>query len=87
MTDYTQTLWEWSRRFEENVTDEVIDKVREDRCRRNLPDLEDVEVFKQKWKFLFMYAAAGYVSGYVGCHVLTFTREVSLRPSHRAPSG
>lgn len=84
MIDYPRTLREWGRRFEENVTDEVVNKVRQDRCQRKLSDLEDVEVFKRKWRFWFAYAAVGYVPGYIGCHVLTFTREVSFR-YHAAP--
>ena len=34
--------------------------------------------FKRKWQYFFVYAEAGFLKGYITCHMLTFVREVSL---------
>ena len=38
------------------------------------------EAFHRKWRYIFAYAAAGLVHGYLGCHMFTFIRTV-CRPS------
>lgn len=44
-----------------------------------LRDPVEFAIFARKWEFLFAYAGAGFVKGYISSHMLTFTREV--RPS------
>lgn len=70
--DYPRTLREWGRRLESNLTQDLISK--------DYPSLKsqsDYEVFKRKWQYLFAYAGAGFAQGYIACHMLSFTREVS----------
>jgi cyclopropane-fatty-acyl-phospholipid synthase len=43
------------------------------------PELADptlFETFKRKWLYLFPYSEAGFNTGYLGCHMLTFGRDV-----------
>lgn len=46
-----------------------------------LRDPVEFAIFARKWEFLFAYAGAGFVKGYISSHMLTFTREVRLTPS------
>ncbi|KZT65668.1 CFS1-like protein [Daedalea quercina L-15889] len=67
---YPRTLRTWGRRFKSNV--------RQDAVAATHPALHDpVEfaVFARKWEYLFAYAGAGFVKGYISCHMLIFTRE------------
>lgn len=41
-----------------------------------LRDPVEFAIFARKWEFLFAYAGAGFVKGYISSHMLTFTREV-----------
>lgn len=52
---------------------------------------DDVQfaIFMRKWEYQFAYAEAGFLKGYLACHMLTFIRTVSLNRacwarSHRA---
>lgn len=80
LADYARALREWARRFQINVTPEVIEQIKLDQSERGLVDVTEVEAFKRKWHFMFAYGSSGYVPGYVSCHMLTFTREVSFPP-------
>lgn len=42
----------------------------------SLRDPVEFAIFARKWEFLFAYAGAGFVKGYISSHMLTFTREV-----------
>ncbi|KAK7061256.1 cyclopropane-fatty-acyl-phospholipid synthase [Favolaschia claudopus] len=66
---YPRTLREWGRRLEANVTQDLVAK-----DYPGLRDREDYEVFKRKWRYFFAYACAGFVKGYITCHMLTFIR-------------
>ncbi|KAF7335616.1 Cyclopropane-fatty-acyl-phospholipid synthase [Mycena venus] len=70
---YPRTLREWNRRFETNVP-----LVREQILNDN-PQLAGsalFEPFLRKWLYLFPSAEAGFDSGYLNCHMLTFRRDV-----------
>ncbi|KAJ7683312.1 CFS1-like protein [Mycena rosella] len=71
---YPRTLREWKRRFETNITDSVQEKIIDER-----PEFADsslFDVFKRKWLYLFPSAEAGFATGYLSCHMLTFGRDV-----------
>jgi hypothetical protein len=72
-TDYPRTLREWGRRLEANLSQKLIAK-----DHPNLKDRGDYEAFKRKWHYQFAYAGAGFVQGYITCHMLTFIRDVSV---------
>jgi cyclopropane fatty-acyl-phospholipid synthase-like methyltransferase len=71
-TDYPRTLREWGRRLEANLSQGLIAK-----DHPSLKDRADYEAFKRKWHYQFAYAEAGFVQGYITCHMLTFIRDVS----------
>jgi cyclopropane-fatty-acyl-phospholipid synthase len=71
--DYPRTLREWGQRFDAHLTRDIIAK--------DYPALRDpaeFDAFKRKWHYLFAYAGAGFMKGYITCHMLTFIREVRL---------
>jgi cyclopropane-fatty-acyl-phospholipid synthase len=73
--DYARTLREWNRRFLEFVPDaeaEILDQHPSFKSDRKLFD-----AFKRKWLYLFSSAESGFATGYLSCHMLTFTRGVS----------
>jgi cyclopropane-fatty-acyl-phospholipid synthase len=64
---YPRMLREWGRRFEANVTMDMMAE--------RYPELKNpatFESFKRKWKYLFAYAAAGFVKGHILISMLTF---------------
>ena len=71
--DYPRTLREWGRRLEANLSQDLIAK-----DYPNLKDRADYEAFKRKWHYQFAYAGAGFVQGYITCHMLTFIRDVGV---------
>ncbi|KAJ7843943.1 cyclopropane-fatty-acyl-phospholipid synthase [Mycena leptocephala] len=71
---YPRTLREWNIRFETNMTDSIRQQIIDEN-----PELADptlFETFKRKWLYLFPYSEAGFNTGYLGCHMLTFGRDV-----------
>ncbi|EIN08529.1 CFS1-like protein [Punctularia strigosozonata HHB-11173 SS5] len=72
---YARALREWARRFDANITTEVIEQIEADTPEVKVTDPKLWQTFRRKWMWLFAYANAGYVKGYVTCHMLTFTRE------------
>ncbi|KAJ7634829.1 CFS1-like protein [Roridomyces roridus] len=71
---YPRTLREWKRRFHANVWDLVQEQIIQEK-----PEFADPRVFgpfTRKWLYLFPSAEAGFESGYLGCHMLTFGRDV-----------
>ena len=67
---YSRTLREWCRRFEKNF-DEVIRPalLRDHEEIRKLPDAEkerEVEVFRKKWIYYFVYCEVGFTNRVIG---------------------
>ncbi|KAI0731500.1 cyclopropane fatty acid synthase [Fomitopsis betulina] len=67
---YPRTLRTWSRRFKSNVQQDAVAATHD-----ALRDPVEFAIFARKWEFLFAYAGAGFVKGYISSHMLTFTRE------------
>ncbi|TFY67533.1 hypothetical protein EVJ58_g1554 [Rhodofomes roseus] len=67
---YPRTLRTWGRRFKSNVQQDAVAETHP-----SLRDPMEFAVFARKWEYLFAYAGAGFVKGYISCHMLTFTRE------------
>ncbi|SRR6266702_2085491 len=74
--DCGRTIREWGRRFESNVTPEVLLKDFPSMTR----DPVTFEAFRRKWRYLFAYAAAGLAHGYLTSHMFTFIRTVRMSP-------
>src|ERR1700733_4797872 len=72
---YPRTLRTWARRLEENFP---AFKERIIRDQPALMDNGEMEAFLRKWRYMFVYAAAGFARGYITCHMLSWRREVSL---------
>ncbi|KAI0318099.1 cyclopropane fatty acid synthase [Amylostereum chailletii] len=70
---YARTLREWNRRLDANLTQDMIVK--------DIPTLKEdsaaFDTFMRKWRYFFAYAGAGFLKGYITCHMLSFVREVS----------
>lgn len=76
---YSRTLREWKDRFEANF-DNVIRPalLRDHEDIRSLPQKEkdiEVEVFRKKWIYYFVYCEVGFTHRVIGDHILAFTRE------------
>lgn len=76
---YARTLREWKDRFEANF-DKVIRPalLRDHEDIRSLPQEEkdiEVEVFRKKWIYYFVYCEVGFTHRVIGDHILAFTRE------------
>ncbi|PWZ00842.1 cyclopropane-fatty-acyl-phospholipid synthase [Testicularia cyperi] len=76
---YSRTLREWKDRFEANF-DKVIRPalLRDHEDIRMLPDAakeKEVEVFRKKWIYYFVYCEVGFTHRVIGDHILAFTRE------------
>ncbi|EIN10969.1 cyclopropane-fatty-acyl-phospholipid synthase [Punctularia strigosozonata HHB-11173 SS5] len=73
---YARTLREWNRRFLRfvpEIEEEIMEQHPAFKTDRKL-----FEAFKRKWLYLFPSAEAGFASGYLTCHMLTFIREMTL---------
>ncbi|KAI0033834.1 cyclopropane-fatty-acyl-phospholipid synthase [Vararia minispora EC-137] len=60
------------RRFEENFHGPVVEELR-----RRYPSLRadaDLQAFKRKWMYMFVYAEVGYARAYTSLNCWTFTR-------------
>ncbi|EPQ29570.1 uncharacterized protein PFL1_02789 [Pseudozyma flocculosa PF-1] len=76
---YSRTLREWRRRFEAHF-DNVIRPalLRDHEEIRNLPEVakdKEIEVFRRKWIYYFVYCEVGFTNRVIGDHILAFTRE------------
>ncbi|KAH9934391.1 putative cyclopropane fatty acid synthase [Fomitopsis serialis] len=69
---YCRTLREWGRRFEKNFTGEALETMQDKYP--YLRDPKSLEVFKRKWRYLFVYAEVGYARAYTSLHRFTFSR-------------
>ncbi|KAN0059694.1 hypothetical protein ACQY0O_008266 [Thecaphora frezii] len=79
---YARTLREWRRRFEAKF-DEIIRPalVRDHEEIRRLPEAErekEVDVFRRKWIYYFVYCEVGFTHRIIGDHILAFTREGNI---------
>lgn len=75
LPDYPRTLRTWGRRLEANLKQEAMAKTHP-----QLRNDSEFQIFKRKWEYLFAYAGAGFMKGYITCHMLTFIRPVRLPP-------
>jgi len=70
--NYPRCLREWHRRMDENWTIELseslIDKYPELSVRENM------EIFKRKWRYMFIYCEVGYARQWVSMQIWTFLR-------------
>ncbi|PCH34668.1 S-adenosyl-L-methionine-dependent methyltransferase [Wolfiporia cocos MD-104 SS10] len=66
---YPRTLRSWDRRLKSNLNQDAIAKVYP-----ALQDKAEYDTFLRKWEYLFAYAGAGFLKGYITCHMLTFIR-------------
>ncbi|THH30815.1 hypothetical protein EUX98_g3372 [Antrodiella citrinella] len=66
---YPRTLRTWGRRLESNLKQEAMA-----RSHPALRNYNEYQIFKRKWEYLFAYAGAGFMKGYITCHMLTFIR-------------
>ncbi|KZT40775.1 putative cyclopropane fatty acid synthase [Sistotremastrum suecicum HHB10207 ss-3] len=69
---YPRTLRTWSRRLQINFP-QWRDTIIKDR-----PALEDpaeLDAFLRKWRYMFVYAAAGFAKGHITSHMLSWRRD------------
>lgn len=76
---YARTLREWKNRFEANF-DKVIRPalLRDHNEISRLPEAQkqkEVEVFRRKWIYYFVYCEVGFTHRVINDHILAFTRE------------
>ena len=76
---YARTLREWKNRFEANF-DKVIrpSLLRDHNEISRLPEAQkqkEVEVFRRKWIYYFVYCEVGFTHRVINDHILAFTRE------------
>ncbi|KAJ3553768.1 hypothetical protein NM688_g3441 [Phlebia brevispora] len=76
---YARTLREWRRRFEAGFGDHGVI---EEALKKEHPELmsgpngeEEIEVFRRKWIYYFVYCEAGFTARIIGDHIITFGRE------------
>lgn len=62
------------RRLEKNWNSDMIGKLCEDQPQ--LAESNNLDVFKRKWQYMFVYAEIGYAKGYTSMHYFTFARPV-----------
>ncbi|CCA73014.1 related to cyclopropane-fatty-acyl-phospholipid synthase [Serendipita indica DSM 11827] len=77
---YARTLREWRRRFEAKFDSVIVPALREE-----YPDVmgahlgekgeREIQVFKRKWIYYYVYCEIGFSTRTLGDHILTFTRE------------
>jgi len=73
---YPRVLRSWGRRLKANLSQDVIAKT--------YPGLSDdiqFGIFMRKWQYQFAYAEAGFLKGYLACHMLTFIRTDDTPPT------
>lgn len=73
---YPRTLRTWGRRLKANLRQDVI--------AMEYPALKDdvqFAIFMRKWEYQFAYAEAGFLKGYLACHMLTLIRTDDVAPT------
>lgn len=75
---YSRTLREWRRRFEvhfDNVIAPALLKDHEEIRKMTTADQErEIQIFKKKWLYYFIYCEVGFTERVIGNHILSFTR-------------
>ncbi|KZS91158.1 cyclopropane fatty acid synthase [Sistotremastrum niveocremeum HHB9708] len=72
---YPRGLREWGRRFEENWDEKLVRSLEE-----RYPELkqkENMEIFRRKWRYMFLYMEIAYSRWWLGLTCWTLTRHVS----------
>ncbi|KDN42072.1 S-adenosyl-L-methionine-dependent methyltransferase [Tilletiaria anomala UBC 951] len=76
---YSRTLREWRIRFEKNFEDFIKPALLMDHddIRGLAPEeqAKEVEIFRRKWIYYFVYCEVGFTQRTIGNHILSFTRE------------
>ncbi|CEH12534.1 hypothetical protein CBOM_00512 [Ceraceosorus bombacis] len=76
---YSRTLREWKTRFEANFDQTIAPALLNDHeeIRRLAPaqQKKQIEVFRKKWIYYFVYCEIGFTERVIGDHILAFTRE------------
>ncbi|KAE8215265.1 hypothetical protein CF327_g1438 [Tilletia walkeri] len=76
---YARTLREWCTRFEagfeEHIAPALIRDHPEIRKLSKEGQAKEVEVFRKKWIYYFVYCEVGFSERVIGDHILTFVRE------------
>ncbi|KAJ7485687.1 cyclopropane fatty acid synthase [Mycena latifolia] len=73
---YCRTLREWGRRFQRNFRGEVVEHMQKEYP--FLRDPQNLEMFKKKWLYQFVYAEVGYARAYTSLHQFVFTRQENV---------
>lgn len=75
---YARTLREWRQRFEQHFDEKIRPALLDDHAEiRHLSPSEkqkQVEIFKRKWLYYFIYCEIGFTERVIGDHILSFTR-------------
>ncbi|KAL0573694.1 hypothetical protein V5O48_008265 [Marasmius crinis-equi] len=76
---YTRTVREWRYRFQRNFESHIKPALQ-----LEYPSLADadIEIFRRKWIYYFVYCEAGFATSFLADHVFTVTREGNLRLVH-----
>jgi len=69
---YARTLRQWGRRLEANLP-QWRDAILHDQPALRNP--LEFEAFIRKWRYMFVYAGAGFEKGYLTCHMISWRRE------------
>ncbi|PWN49548.1 S-adenosyl-L-methionine-dependent methyltransferase [Violaceomyces palustris] len=76
---YSRTLREWRQRFEDNFDQIIAPALVRDHEEISKLDAEgqkrEIEVFRKKWIYYFVYCEVGFTQRVIGDHILAFTRE------------
>lgn len=62
------------RRLDENWNKETIEALLHDQPQ--LANERDLQAFKRKWEYMYLYAEVGYARAYTSMHYFTFVRPV-----------
>ncbi|KAL9935934.1 hypothetical protein V8E36_005511 [Tilletia maclaganii] len=76
---YARTLREWCQRFEAHFDTHIAPALVRDHPEIRRLDAagraKEVEVFRKKWIYYFVYCEVGFTERVIGDHILTFVRE------------
>lgn len=79
-SDYARTLRAWRQRFESTFDQTIVPSLRS-----TYPSLassptarKEIEIFRRKWIYYYVYCETGFAMRALGDHVLTVTREGNL---------
>ncbi|KAF9260201.1 CFS1-like protein [Marasmius fiardii PR-910] len=69
---YPRTLREWGLRLQNNWNDENIALLI--KSQPHLAEEGNLDIFKRKWEYMYIYAEVGYARAYTSLHFFTFVR-------------